>query len=159
VGRVNVLKTSQSNIDEHLYPVRKEYEQIVITAPGPKVLSKNYEENVDENGENALVIEDAEAGKELYSAFNSAVLAFTRALVRARVEPVRMKLNINSGEQEGDRVVLSALLDADVEVKIEASLSKIKYLIVFPKRDRKSRRIARKLENALLHILQEPLTA
>jgi len=159
VGRVNVLKTSQSNIDEHLYPVRKEYEQIVITAPGPKVLSKDYEENVDENGENALVIEDAEAGKELYSAFNSAVLAFTRALVRARVEPVHMKLNINSGEQEGDRVVLSALLDADVEVKIEASLSKIKYLIVFPKRDRKSRRIARKLENALLHILQEPLTA
>lgn len=159
MGRVNVLKTSQSNIDEHLYPVRKEYEQIVITAPGPKVLSKNYEENTDENGESALVIEDAEAGKELYSAFNSAVLAFTRALVRARVEPVHMKLNINSGEQEGDRVVLSALLDADVEVKIEASLSKIKYLIVFPKRDRKSRKIARKLENALLHILQEPLTA
>ena len=158
MGRVNVLKTSQSNADEYLYPVRREYEQIVITAPGPKLLNKS-EENVEEDDENTLVIEDAEAGRELYSAFNSAVLAFTRALVRARVEPVHMKLNIDSEEQEGDRVVLSALLDADVEVKIEASLSKIKYLIVFPKRDRKSRRIARKLENALLNVLQEPLTA
>jgi len=153
-----VLKTSQSNADEHLYPVRREYEQIVITAPGPKLLNKS-EESVEEDGENTLVIEDAEAGRELYSAFNSAVLAFTRALVRARVEPVHMKLNVDSEEQEGDRVVLSALLDADVEVKIEASLSKIKYLIVFPKRDRRSRRIAKKLENALLNVLQEPLTA
>jgi len=153
-----VLKTSQSNADEYLYPVRREYEQIVITAPGPKLLGKS-EENVEEDGENTLVIEDAEAGRELYSAFNSAVLAFTRALVRARVEPVHMKLNVDSEEQEGDRVVLSALLDADVEVKIEASLSKIKYLIVFPKRDRRSRRIAKKLENALLSVLQEPLTA
>lgn len=153
-----MLKTSQSNADEYLYPVRREYEQIVITAPGPKLLGKS-EENVEEDGENTLVIEDAEAGRELYSAFNSAVLAFTRALVRARVEPVHMKLNVDSEEQEGDRVVLSALLDADVEVKIEASLSKIKYLIVFPKRDRRSRRIAKKLENALLSVLQEPLTA
>jgi len=153
-----VLKTSQSNADEYLYPVRREYEQIVITAPGPKLLGKS-EENVEEDSENTLVIEDAEAGRELYSAFNSAVLAFTRALVRARVEPVHMKLNVDSEEQEGDRVVLSALLDADVEVKIEASLSKIKYLIVFPKRDRRSRRIAKKLENALLSVLQEPLTA
>lgn len=153
-----MLKTSQSNADEHLYPVRREYEQIVITAPGPKLLNKS-EESVEEDGENTLVIEDAEAGRELYSAFNSAVLAFTRALVRARVEPVHMKLNVDSEEQEGDRVVLSALLDADVEVKIEASLSKIKYLIVFPKRDRRSRRIAKKLENALLNVLQEPLTA
>jgi len=158
VGRVNVLKTSQSNIDEHLYPVRKEYEQIVITAPGPKTLSKS-EENIEEDEEDTLIIEGGESGKELYSAFNSAVLAFTRALVRARVEPIHMKLNVDNGEQEGDRVVLSALLDSDVEVKIEASLSKIKYLIVFPKHDKKSRRIARKLENALLNVLQEPLTA
>jgi len=151
--------TADKKIVEALYPIRSEYEQVIITAPGPRVFTGAEE---DEEGDYYEEVAKEAPGMqdygELKSAFNAAVLAFTKALVRARIEPVSMELNANIDEADIPAVVLKANLDSDVEVKVEASMSKIKYMIVFPRRNNKSRRLARRFEAALMKVLQEPLS-
>ncbi len=141
-----------------LYPRRSEYEQIVISAPGPVTVEK-VTRGVDE--EEIVLEEDVEEAAR--RAFNSAVLAFMRAIVAARLQPVSVRVNAEAFtreyiiENEGRAVVLEAELQKDLEVRVEANAKKVRFTIVYPKREPSARRAARKLEKALMEVLNEPL--
>ncbi|AEM39626.1 hypothetical protein Pyrfu_1772 [Pyrolobus fumarii 1A] len=140
-----------------LYPRRNEYEQIVISAPGPVAITR-----VQGEEEEIVLEEDLEEAAR--KAFNSALLVFMRALVASRIEPEDVHLNMQAFtreyiiENDGRAVVLEARLSKNLEVRVEANASKVRYVIVYPKRDRTARRAARRLEKALMEVLHEPLT-
>ena len=141
-----------------LYPRRSEYEQIVISAPGPVTVEK-IARGVDE--EEIVLEEDVEEAAR--RAFNSAVLAFMRAIVAARLQPVSVRVNTEAFtreyilENEGQAVVLEAELQKNLEVRVEANAKKVRFTIVYPKREAAARRAARRLEKALMEVLNEPL--
>ena len=141
-----------------LYPRRSEYEQIVISAPGPATV----ERVVSGESEEEIILEE-EYEEAAMKAFNSAVLAFMRAIVAARLEPVSVKVNAPAFtreyiiENDGRAVVLEAELSKGLEVKVEANARKVRFVIVYPKRERSARRAARRLEQALMNVLNEPL--
>ncbi len=152
-------RSSSKRIVEKIYPIRSEYEQVIITAPGPQLFSSKEEEEGDEYYEEvAKEATDLRNYGELKDAFNAAVLAFTKALVRARVEPVSIEVNVDMEDVDSSAIVLKAVISPDIEVKVEASLEKIKYMIVFPRRNQRSRRLARKFEDALMNVLLEPIS-
>ncbi len=139
-----------------LYPRRSEYEQIVISAPGPAAIQKS-------SGEEEEIILEEDLEEAARKAFNSALLMFMRALVSARLEPEDVVLNLQAFTREyivessGRAVVLEAHLSKNLDVRVEATARKVKYVIIYPKRDRAARLAARRLEKALMKILHEPL--
>ncbi len=139
-----------------LYPRRSEYEQIVISAPGPAAVQKS-------GGEEEEIILEEDFEEAARKAFNSALLMFMRALVAARLEPEDVMLNLQAFTREyivessGKAVVLEARLSKNLDVKVEATARKVRYIIVYPKRDRSARLAARRLEKALMRVLHEPL--
>ncbi len=139
-----------------MYPKRREYEQIVISAPGPVAITRA-------TGDEEEIILEEEMEEAARKAFNSALLAFMRALVASRIEPEDVKVNTQAFtreyivENEGKAVVLEASLARNLEVRVEANANKVRFVIVYPKRDKSARRAARRLEKALMEVLHEPL--
>ncbi len=95
----------------------------------------------------------------LVDAFNKALTALIKALVRARLEPEDITVNVGGDvDSDGNLIVARAILEDDVAVEVEATDDVLRFSITYPKTSPRARSRVRRLEKRLIEALSEPLT-